>query len=187
VAVIALAVWALITGGLHLDGLADAADAWIGGFGDREKSLAIMKDPRSGPIAVVVVVLVLLGKFAALQTLVAHAAWSALLITPVLGRAAIIWMVLTTPYVRPEGVGIAHAEHLPRAACRFVLLGLGIIVLGWFGWQGVALLVMLGVALYGLRSLLMQRLGGATGDTLGAACELTEAASLLLLASFATP
>jgi adenosylcobinamide-GDP ribazoletransferase len=47
-----LAVWVGSTGGLHLDGLADTADAWVGGFGDRQRSLEIMQDPRSGPIAV---------------------------------------------------------------------------------------------------------------------------------------
>lgn len=50
----------LITGGLHLDGLADTADAWVGGQGDRDRTLAIMKDPRSGPIAIAVIVLLLL-------------------------------------------------------------------------------------------------------------------------------
>ncbi|NJN48049.1 MAG: adenosylcobinamide-GDP ribazoletransferase, partial [Candidatus Competibacteraceae bacterium] len=110
-AVLLLTVWTLATGGLHLDGLADAADAWIGGFGDREKTLAIMKDPRSGPIAIVVVVLVLLAKFAALQTVVQNGAWGALLWAPVLGRAFILLMLITTPYVRPEGVATAHAEY----------------------------------------------------------------------------
>ena len=68
-AAIILALWVGLSGGLHLDGLADTADAWVGGFGDRERTLTIMKDPRSGPIAVVVLVLLLLLKFAALFTL----------------------------------------------------------------------------------------------------------------------
>jgi adenosylcobinamide-GDP ribazoletransferase len=54
-AALLLAVWVLLTGGLHLDGLADTADAWIGGQGDRDRTLAIMKDPRSGPIAIVAI------------------------------------------------------------------------------------------------------------------------------------
>ena len=58
-AALLLTLWVLLSGGLHLDGLADSADAWLGGFGDRERTLTIMKDPRSGPIAVVVLVLVL--------------------------------------------------------------------------------------------------------------------------------
>ena len=59
-AALLLTAWVLLSGGLHLDGLADSADAWLGGFGDRERTLSIMKDPRSGPIAVVTLVLVML-------------------------------------------------------------------------------------------------------------------------------
>ncbi|HBM07500.1 MAG TPA: adenosylcobinamide-GDP ribazoletransferase, partial [Pseudomonas sp.] len=59
-AALLLAAWVWLTGALHLDGLADSADAWLGGFGDRERTLAIMKDPCSGPVAVAVLVLVLL-------------------------------------------------------------------------------------------------------------------------------
>ncbi len=53
------AAWVALTGALHLDGLADSADAWIGGLGDREKTLTIMKDPRCGPAGVVALVLML--------------------------------------------------------------------------------------------------------------------------------
>ncbi|MEE4378929.1 MAG: adenosylcobinamide-GDP ribazoletransferase [Candidatus Competibacteraceae bacterium] len=182
-AVLLLVVWTLATGGLHLDGLADAADAWIGGFGDREKTLTIMKDPRSGPIAIVVVVLVLLTKFAALQAVVEDDVWGALLWAPVLGRAGILLMLITTPYVRPEGVATAHAEYLPRLACKRLLIIIGVLVLGWWTGQGLVLLVLLGVGFLALRGLLLQRLGGATGDTLGATCELTEAVALTIMVS----
>src|SRR3990170_9070840 len=76
-AALLLAAWVIVTGGLHLDGLADSADAWVGGLGDRERTLAIMKDPRSGPAAVTTLVVILILKFAALQTLVADGIWPA--------------------------------------------------------------------------------------------------------------
>lgn len=177
-------IWALITGGLHLDGLADAADAWIGGYGDREKTLRIMKDPRSGPIAIMVMVLVLLAKFAALEVIVATQNWQTLLMTPVLGRAAILFLLITTPYARSTGIGMVHAQYLPRGpavACLYVLIGVMVLL---FAWQGLWLLLMLGMGLLGLRRLLINRLGGTTGDTLGAACELTETGGLMLLALF---
>ena len=63
---IILLIWVLITGALHLDGLADSADAWLGGYGDQQRTLEIMKDPYSGPAGVVALVLVLLFKFSAL-------------------------------------------------------------------------------------------------------------------------
>lgn len=181
-AALLIIVWALITGGLHLDGLADAADAWIGGFGDREKTLRIMKDPRSGPIAIMVMILVLLGKFAALQAIVAAQYWQALLVTPVLGRAAILFLLITTPYARATGIGVVHAQYLPRRpAVAFIYVLTGFMVL-LFGWQGILVLLVLGGGLLGLRRLLLTRLGGTTGDTLGAACELTETGGLMALA-----
>jgi adenosylcobinamide-GDP ribazoletransferase len=181
-AALLIMVWALITGGLHLDGLADTADAWIGGFGDREKTLRIMKDPRSGSIAIMVMVLVLLGKFAALEVILASQNLQALLIVPVLGRAAILFLLITTPYARATGIGVAHAKYLPRGpavACIYVLIGIMVLL---FAWRGLWMLLVLGVGLLGLRRLLMARLGGVTGDTLGAACELTELSGLMLLA-----
>ena len=67
---IVLVVWIWLTGGLHLDGLADTADAWVGGFGDRERTLKIMKDPACGPIGVLSLIIVCLLKFAALYVLI---------------------------------------------------------------------------------------------------------------------
>ncbi|WP_415842726.1 adenosylcobinamide-GDP ribazoletransferase, partial [Pseudomonas reidholzensis] len=88
-AALLLTLWVVLSGALHLDGLADSADAWLGGFGDRERTLLIMKDPRSGPIAVVTLGLVLLLKFCALWVLVERGAGALLLLAPVIGRAAL--------------------------------------------------------------------------------------------------
>jgi adenosylcobinamide-GDP ribazoletransferase len=179
-AALVLAVWVLLTGGLHLDGLADTADAWLGGQGDRARTLAIMKDPRSGPAAIVALVLVLLAKFAALQALLAGGeALYPLLLAPVLGRTVIVLLLVTTPYVRPAGLGTPYAQYLPRLSCGalVVLVAVGVVLL--LGGPGGVLLAVLGVGFLGFRYWLLIQLGGATGDTLGAACELTEAAVLL--------
>ena len=175
------ATWALITGGLHLDGLADSADAWVGGHGDRERTLAIMKDPRSGPAAVSTLVLALLLKFVALAALVKAGAWLALLLAPVLGRSALVALLLSTPYVRPGGMGSAMSAHLPRAAAVLALLlvAAGALVAGKAGALALAVAA---VTWLGLRWMMVRRLGGMTGDTLGAAVELTEVAVLVALA-----
>lgn len=94
---IVLVVWVVLTGGLHLDGLADSADAWIGGFGDRQRTLAIMRDPYCGPAAVVALVLVLLLKYLALAQLLANQHWWILVLAPVLGRTVIILLLRNTP------------------------------------------------------------------------------------------
>ena len=175
------ATWALITGGLHLDGLADSADAWVGGHGDRERTMTIMKDPRSGPAAVSTLALVLLLKFVALVALAKAGAWPALLLAPVLGRSALVALLLSTPYVRPGGMGSAMSAHLPRAAAVLALLlaAAGALVAGKIGALALAVAV---VAWLGLRWMMVRRLGGMTGDTLGAAVELTEVAVLVALA-----
>jgi len=178
-AILLLTFWVLLTGALHLDGLADVADAWLGGLGDRERTLQLMKDPHSGAIAIVVVVLTLLLKYAALTALVANQAWPALLLSPLLGRSAMVVLLLTTPYVRPAGIGAAHAQFMPRRACVLMLciIALGLALLP--GLAGVYLLLGTGLVLLGWRRLLLARLGGITGDTLGALCEWVEALVLL--------
>lgn len=170
-----LVLWVGLTGGLHLDGVADSADGWAGGP-DRARMLAIMRDPRSGAIGVVAVVLLLLTKWAALAETVP---WQALVLAPLAGRLAAAWLLYTTPYARPEGLGSAFTGDIPsrdlRAAALLALLVFPIIA----GAPG--LLVMLAAIgfFYLYRRFLLQRLGGTTGDTAGALVELTETIVLL--------
>lgn len=180
-AALLLAAWVWLTGALHLDGLADSADAWVGGFGDRERTLAIMKDPRSGPVAVAVLVLLLLVKFVALWTLIEQGNLLALLAVPLLGRGAMLGLFLTTPYVRPGGLGQALAEHMPRLEARFVLalIVLAGMLMGDSGWTALGIAAAVGVL---VRRRLVQRLGGTTGDSAGALLELVECAVLVGLA-----
>ncbi|WP_374325277.1 adenosylcobinamide-GDP ribazoletransferase [Aquipseudomonas alcaligenes] len=180
-AAILLAVWVGLSGGLHLDGLADTADAWIGGHGDRQRTLDIMKDPRSGPIAVVVLLLVLLLKFAALVVVLGQSAWAGLLLAPWLGRALLPLLLLTTPYVRAGGLGAALAEHLPRQPLPWVLAVHALAML-LLGWSAVLALGTAALTLWLLRRAFVARLGGTTGDTAGALLELGECAVLLALA-----
>jgi adenosylcobinamide-GDP ribazoletransferase len=181
-AALLLTVWVLLSGALHLDGLADSADAWLGGFGDRERTLTIMKDPRSGPIAVVALGLVLLLKFAALVALIEQQHGLLLIIVPVIGRCALLGIFLTTPYVRAGGLGQALADHLPRKAGWWVVAfsGVACVLVG-----GFSAVVAVGLAVLGfvwLRQMMLRRLGGTTGDTAGALLELLEMAVLVGLA-----
>lgn len=180
-AAILLALWVGLSGGLHLDGLADTADAWVGGFGDRERTLTIMKDPRSGPIAVVVLVVLLLLKFAALLTLLQAGQGGYLLLLPWLGRSLLPLLLATTPYVRAGGLGQALVDHLPRQQLPWVL-GTHLLGMLLFGWQGLLALAVALLLFVWLRHALLQRLGGTTGDTAGALVELAECIALLALA-----
>ena len=178
-AALLLTVWVLLSGALHLDGLADSADAWLGGFGDRERTLTIMKDPRSGPIAVVTLVLVLLLKFCALLALVEQGHAVMLIIVPLLGRAALLGLFLTTPYVRAGGLGQALADHLPRRAGWWVLGASALACLLIAGVKAIVALVVAFVGFVWLRQVMIRRLGGTTGDTAGALLELLEMAVLV--------
>lgn len=173
-----LTAWVLLTGALHLDGLADSADAWAGGHGDNERTLAIMKDPAAGPVGVTALVLVLLVKFAALQTLVTTDI-SALLLAPLLGRTALPLLFLSTAYVRPGGLGEAMAAHLPRKAAVVVCVLAGLIAMALGGL--LPLLSALAVFVL-LRRLIRRRIGGTTGDTAGALVEVVETVALVTLA-----
>lgn len=179
-AALLLLLWVWISGALHLDGLADTADAWIGGFGDRERTLEIMKDPRSGPIGVTAVVLTLLLKYAALVSVLDAGLWWALLLAPWVSRALLPLLLLTATYVRPGGLGASLAANLPREWLPRVLLAnaLFMLLLGGGAWLGV-----LGALLMFCwwRRRLNARLGGTTGDTAGALVEPTEALVMILL------
>ncbi|AWM91087.1 adenosylcobinamide-GDP ribazoletransferase [Pseudomonas sp. 31-12] len=181
-AALLLTVWVLLSGALHLDGLADSADAWLGGFGDRERTLTIMKDPRSGPIAVVTLVLVLLLKFAALLALIEQQDTVLLIIVPLMGRSAMLGLFLTTPYVRAGGLGQALADHLPRSAGKQVLAVSALACVLIAGFSGVWALVLAGGMFVWLRQVMLRRLGGTTGDTAGAMLELLEMVVLVGLA-----
>ncbi len=178
-AALILTAWVLLSGGLHLDGLADSADAWLGGFGDRERTLVIMKDPRSGPIAVITLVLVLLLKFCALLALLEQQQAVALLVVPLIGRAALLGLFLTTPYVRAGGLGQALAEHLPRDAGWWVLASSALLCALLAGWSGLFAVLLAVLAFAALRRVMVRRLGGTTGDTAGALLELLEVAVLV--------
>lgn len=179
---LALILWVWVSGALHLDGLADSADAWVGGLGDRARTLAIMKDPTSGPAAVTVVTLVLIGKWSALQVLVPAGPLWPFIAIPLLARAQILLLLLTTPYARDQGMAAAQARYLPRRI-SWLSLGLAWFVVGLIGsWRG-AVLLLAALALFWLaRWAMLRRIGGFTGDTAGALVELTELMALLLAA-----
>ncbi|MCF7993127.1 MAG: adenosylcobinamide-GDP ribazoletransferase [Thiohalocapsa sp.] len=183
-AAVLLILWTWLSGALHLDGLADCADAWVGGLGSRERTLQIMKDPHSGAMAVAAVTLVLLAKLAGLAALLQAAITPVqlallLLWLPALARAQLPALALTTVSARAEGLGAALRTHLPRRLGWLVLAGTWLLAaLSLGAWTGMLLLAA-AVVLWRWRRSMLTRLGGFTGDTAGALVELTETAMLL--------
>ncbi len=180
VSALLLTVWVVLTGGLHLDGLADSADAWIGGTGNQEKTLLIMKDPDCGPAGIVAITLVLLLKFTALHALFIAGNWSALLFTLILSRAALPLLFLTTTYVRADGLGSSLTKYQPRRMSKFVILATAVLVILAGGFDVILLLITALITFLLLRFLMLRRIGGTTGDTAGALVEISE--TILLLA-----
>lgn len=172
---IILTLWIIITGALHLDGLADSADAWLGGYGDQQRTLEIMKDPYCGPAGVVVLVLVLLLKLSSLI----NVNWPVLLLAPVIARTSVMLLLAMTPYVRVGGMGESAVKNLPKTVTWLVLLivlGLSIFLLKENSW---GLIILFAIA-YLLRRLMIKRISGTTGDTAGAVIEVMEVSTLLV-------
>ena len=173
-----LVLWIWLTGGLHLDGLADTADAWVGGFGDKARTLAIMKDPSCGPIGVLSLVIVCLLKWSVLYVLLQKQLYTALMLFPLLGRLVPLFFFLSTDYVREKGLGSQLGQHLARPIAIALLLLTPLVALYW-AWIGVVVLASFYLALWYLRCKFIQRIGGVTGDTIGASIEIIELATLL--------
>jgi len=201
-AAILLALWVLMTGALHIDGLADTADAWVGGHGDRERTLAIMKDPRSGPVAVAAVNCLLLLKFAALAALTAHlhvaslhapalypTPWSdwrlaaGWILPPLLARAAIPLLFAHTPYVRTQGIAQQMTVHQSRAAGAFVVALTALGTVAVYRTSGAVAVAVAAAAYAIIRGGFLRRLGGFTGDGAGALIEVIETACIAAVAA----
>ncbi len=177
----ALAVLALLTGALHEDGLADTADGLLGGR-TPERRLEIMKDSRIGSFGALALMLVTLAAWSALVPLVATGGhWAALAAAAALSRAPMAAVMAALPPARATGLSAATGRPSPACAGAAAALGLGaaLILCGGAALSAAA-------AAAGLSALLAlaarARIGGQTGDILGATQQLSFAAALALLA-----
>lgn len=169
-------LWAALTGGLHLDGLADCCDGLLAAT-TRERRLEIMRDPRTGAFAVVGLVLFLLLKVATLAALPTPAA--PLLLAPTGARWLLLW-VARQPLARPSGLGADFAAGLSTRSQGWALLCPVALLLCFPTIQTVcAVAAAIGITWVILRTA-HARLGGVTGDVYGLVVELSEVTMLLL-------
>jgi adenosylcobinamide-GDP ribazoletransferase len=168
----------ILTGGLHLDGFADVCDGFYAGR-TKADALRIMKDPHLGTMAVVGIISVLVMKVALVSHLPSTTLFSALLIFPAIGRGGMVWGMWMAPYARPEGgtgelfFRTLRGHHVWTAT---VLLGAWAMLCA--GWPAIILLLLAAAATKLLVIYCRQRIGGMTGDTLGALNELLELLAL---------
>jgi len=182
-AVAVAAAWAALTGMLHLDGLADTADAAFAPV-SRERRLVIARDVAHGTFAVVAVALVLAIKGAALTGMPRDAAAAVVLFAPVSARAAAVAAMRTFPAARPEGMAAATragATPLAVVGAMAIAAGAAFLALGPVGVASAGIAVASGMA---AAAWIAGRMGGLTGDGYGAVIELTEAAALCATAAF---
>jgi len=181
----AILIMIILTRALHLDGLGDTMDGLLGS-NLAERSLEIMKDSSLGTFGVVGIICIVVWKFTAFTAVPMRIKFETLCLIPILGRHTIVQLAKITPYARSAGglgknfvdelrwTDYAVAGITALLACAFIMGGLGLILFGviWI--------------VTGLESLLFRwRLGGATGDVLGAALEFNEALALLFIAGAA--
>jgi cobalamin 5'-phosphate synthase/cobalamin synthase len=166
----------LLTGALHFDGLADMADGFGGGR-TKEDVLRIMRDHAIGSYGGVALALMVALKVAAYSALLKQTSCiPALILTPALGRWSILLLTANLPYARPtssvaQGMG---KQSLAWGTCIIVASVSATISLR--GWLATSLVILVSAA-FGFYC--KRRIGGITGDTLGANLQLCETASLL--------
>lgn len=177
----AVAVLCVLTGAIHLDGLADSADGLLG-RGDVARRLEVMRDPRLGSYGVTAIVVVLLLDLAAVTSMSPARAIAALAIAGALSRLATLSVVAFVPYVRASGLGVAAWDP----GHRRLDLAIGVAsaaIACLLDWRR-ALIALPLVALTALLLVVLARrhLGGATGDVCGATAELCQLATLIVFA-----
>ena len=188
-AALAIAALAVLTGGLHLDGLADAADG-LGSRRPRQEALRLMRRPEAGPMGVSALVLTLLIQVTALAAISPRWLGPAALGTAVLTSRVAVVAAAAAPAARPDGFGALIAGNASRGSRRTAVAVL-LVVAGAAGAAAgglplavralAAVLAGLGAATW-LRRVACRRLGGMTGDVFGALIELSMATVLLAAA-----
>jgi adenosylcobinamide-GDP ribazoletransferase len=178
VAVLLTSIWAIITGALHLDGLADSADAWLGGHGDRQRIFEIMKDPLLGTAGVVSLVLILLLKVISLSLLLQSHAYFDIILIVVTARFAAVALLYLLPAAQQQGLAYQAKNALPSITPYYLLaVTLKLAVLAPMS------LLLIAIFIYLLRRFMLRSIGGMTGDTLGASIEILEVVGLLIVSA----
>lgn len=175
-----LAAMIALTGALHEDGLADCADG-LGGGRSREDALEIMRDSRTGSYGVLALILSLGLRWAALASLAPAAGVLALVLAGGIGRAMMVPATALAAYARPEGVGSLVARGA-RGEEIGVALGTALVLAVLGGWAGLLALVLAAVVAGALLAWMARRIGGYTGDGLGAIAQAGEVTVMLVLA-----
>lgn len=181
---LALSTLVVSTGALHEDGLADVADGFWGGF-DRDRRLEIMKDSRIGAYGTIALILSL-GLRASLLAALGGAMIPALLTSAALSRATMAGVMYAQPNARETG--LSHRTGRPGPTTALTAAGLAaLIALLVAGWAGVLASVIVAITAVLCALVARRKIGGQTGDTLGATQQITEITALIALTACLCP
>lgn len=181
----ALAVMILVTGALHEDGLADFADGLAGAT--KEKSLAIMRDHHIGTYGVIALILSLAVRASAVALIANdYAVVAALVATGAASRMSAVLLLAALPPARTDGLSVSVGR--PSASLAAAALGVALVLCWLLLPLGISLAVVMSAvaAAFVVGRMALIRLGGQTGDVLGAAAQLAECLGLTVLAVFLT-
>lgn len=179
-AALMLGVAAALTGGLHEDGLADCADGFWGGR-DKARRLEIMKDSRVGSYGVLALGIVLLARWSALTVLVGAGHWAPVLAAEALSRAVMPAAMAALPNARGSGLSASHGA--PGWATTGQAAGLaGVLALGLVGWLALPMILAATLGAAAVALIARAKIGGQTGDVLGACQQIALTTALALAA-----
>ncbi len=184
-AAVAIVAGVLITGAFHEDGLADTADAFGGGW-TRDQRLQILRDPLHGSYGVAALCGTIVVRIVCVASLAPASAFAGLVAAHTLGRSAAVSAMAAFPLATADGLGAGYAAGLSRRrAVVGVLSGAGIAALATGWWVGPLAAAAL-VAAIGVGALAVRKIGGVTGDVLGAVEQVTECLVLVVVTALAS-
>ena len=175
-----LSLLTIFTRGIHLDGLADTLDA-LGGGKEKWEILRIMRDSQVGTFGMIGLVLALMAKYLLISQLIETKSTLSLLLFPTLGRWAMVYLTRFFPYVREEGKGIAFASYLKPEDFWWATAIALLVSVFIQGLTGVGAMALVWIFSYAAGLYFVRKIGGITGDVIGAVGELAEILSLSAL------
>lgn len=168
----------MLSGGLHLDGLADTADAYFS-YQDREKRLDIMGDPRIGAFGTMVLLLAIVGKIIIVAESIDTISLFLIAMIPILSRIGLLALFSSTSSAKPTGLAAFFQQRADQRTLRLtamVFMGILLVVVISIAnvWCAFVLLMLLLVSLWFYRAWCLKNFGGVTGDLFGAYVEGVE-------------
>jgi adenosylcobinamide-GDP ribazoletransferase len=171
------------SGCLHMDGLADTADGFLSAR-PKERVLEIMRDSRIGSMGAIAIVSVIALKVAALASIPGRRHWMIVLLMPIAGRCALVVSMAIAPYARETGGLVSAFGRTKWPVPFFALLFLAMLSWAMLGIMGLVAAAGSIISTFLISCWSKRKIGGFTGDTLGAACEIAEAVLALIASSW---